>query len=68
MQRGGSPTAHDRVLATRYGVAAIEELYKGNHGVMVALQGDRIVAVPITDAITQKKVDMDLYNIARLFF
>lgn len=68
VQRGGSPTAHDRVLATRYGVAAIEELYKGNHGVMVALQGDRIVAVPITDAITQKKVDMDLYNIARLFF
>jgi 6-phosphofructokinase 1 len=68
VQRGGSPTAHDRVLATRYGVCAIEELHKGNYGVMVALQGDRIVPVPITDAITQKNVDMDLYNIARLFF
>ncbi len=68
VQRGGSPTAHDRVLATRYGVSAVEELHAGNYGVMVALQGDRIVSVPITDAIHQKKVDMDLYNIARIFF
>ena len=68
VQRGGSPTAHDRVLATRYGVTAVEELHKGNYGVMVALHGDRIVTVPITDAIHQKTVDMDLYSIAKLFF
>jgi 6-phosphofructokinase 1 len=68
VQRGGSPTAHDRVLATRYGVTAIQEIHRGNFGKMVALQGDHIVPVPITDAIHQKKVDMDLYNMAKIFF
>lgn len=68
VQRGGSPTAHDRVLATRYGVKAIEELHKGNFGVMVALQGDKIVPVPITDAILQKSVDPALFEMAKLFY
>ncbi|MFH0966576.1 MAG: ATP-dependent 6-phosphofructokinase [Methanobacteriota archaeon] len=68
VQRGGSPTAHDRVLATRFGVSAIQELDQGNFGIMVALQGDHIVPVPITDALFQKKVDMELYNMAKLFF
>jgi 6-phosphofructokinase 1 len=68
VQRGGSPTAHDRLLATRYGVSAIQELHRGNYGMMVALQGDHIVPVPITDAIKQKKVDMDLYNMAKIFY
>lgn len=68
VQRGGSPTAHDRILATRYGVKAIEELHAGNFGCMVALQGDTIVPVPITDAIRQKKVDPELYEMARIFF
>ncbi len=68
VQRGGSPTAHDRVLATRYGVKAVEELHKGNFGVMVALQGDHIVPVPITDAVKQKTVDPELYRIGKLFY
>ncbi len=68
VQRGGSPTAHDRVLATRFGVSAIQELHRGNFGTMVALQGNNIVPVPITDAIHQKMVDMDLYNMAKIFY
>jgi len=68
VQRGGSPTAHDRVLATRFGVSAVQELHKGNLGKMVALQGDHIVPVSITDALHQKMVDMELYNMAKLFF
>jgi 6-phosphofructokinase 1 len=68
VQRGGSPTAHDRVLATRFGVRAIEELHQGHFGMMVAIQGDQIIPVPITDAIHQKTVDMEMYNMAKLFF
>lgn len=68
VQRGGSPTAHDRVLATRYGVKAIEELHAGSSGVMVALQGDKIIPVPLSDALTQKVVDKDLYEMARIFY
>lgn len=47
LQRGGSPTAFDRVLSTRYGVAAVEAIINGNVGCMVALKQDRIVCVPI---------------------
>ncbi len=68
VQRGGTPTAHDRVLATRYGVRAVGLLHENQFGMMVALQGDRIVPVPLSDAIREKKVDMELYEIARLFF
>lgn len=51
LQRGGSPTAYDRVLATRFGVAAAECACRGDSGVMVALRGTQIVPVPIGDAI-----------------
>ncbi|NLV27865.1 MAG: 6-phosphofructokinase [Methanomicrobiales archaeon] len=68
VQRGGTPTAHDRVLATRYGVKAVEQLHEGKFGVMVALQGDKIISIPLSDAITQKKVDPDLYEMARIFY
>lgn len=68
VQRGGSPTAHDRVLATRFGVKSIEELHAGRSGVMVALQGDKIIPVPLSDALTQKMVDKDLYEMARIFY
>jgi 6-phosphofructokinase 1 len=51
LQRGGSPTAYDRVLATRFGVAAAESACRGESGVMVALRGTEIVTVPIADAI-----------------
>jgi ATP-dependent phosphofructokinase / diphosphate-dependent phosphofructokinase len=51
LQRGGSPTAFDRILATRFGVAAAECACRGESGVMVALRGTEILPVPIVDAI-----------------
>lgn len=51
LQRGGTPTAYDRILATRFGVAAAEAACRGESGVMVALRGTDIVTVPIADAI-----------------
>jgi len=69
LQRGGSPTAFDRILATRYGVAAIDLVHKGSFGQMVALQGNDVVPVPLKDVIGKRKtVDLRLYEIARVFF
>ena len=69
LQRGGTPTAFDRVLATRFGVRSVELVLSGDFGKMVALKGNEIVGVPLEDAIgTLKTVDMGLYNIAKLFF
>ena len=69
VQRGGTPTAHDRVLATRFGVAAVELIKEENYGKMVALQGNKIVAVELDEAVSKSKtVDMDLYEIAKVFF
>ncbi|MCK4272740.1 6-phosphofructokinase [bacterium] len=69
LQRGGSPTAFDRVLATRYGIAAIDLVKEGNFGKMVALRGNKIVAVDLAMATKKiKKVDENLYRIAQVFF
>ena len=69
VQRGGSPTAHDRVLATRFGVAAVELIKNDDYGKMVALQGNKIVPVSLREAVSKSKtVDMELYNIAKVFF
>jgi ATP-dependent phosphofructokinase / diphosphate-dependent phosphofructokinase len=69
VQRGGSPTAHDRVLATRFGVFACDLVAREDFGKMAALQGPRIVAVPIADAVSRlKTVDPDLYELAKGFF
>jgi phosphofructokinase-like protein len=68
VQRGGTPTAADRVLATRYGVKACEVVAAGEFGKMVALKGTRIEAIPMEDALKMKKLDMELYDIASLFF
>jgi 6-phosphofructokinase 1 len=68
IQRGGSPTAFDRVLATRFGVAAIDAVHDNEYGVMVALQDGRIVRVPLSAAVTELKlVDPELLAIADLF-
>jgi len=68
LQRGGSPTAFDRVLATRYGVAAIDLVNQQKFGKMVALQGNKIVSVPLKDVIgKRKKVDLELYKTAKVF-
>ena len=69
VQRGGSPTAHDRVLATRFGIAAVELIKNENFGKMVALQGNKIVSIELEEAISKPKtVDMKLYEIAKVFF
>jgi 6-phosphofructokinase 1 len=70
IQRGGSPTAFDRVLATRFGVAAIDAVHDGAFGQMVALQAGEIVRVPLAEAVgTLKLVDPDLYHgVAEVFF
>jgi len=51
VQRGGSPTPFDRILATRFGVAAVEMIARGEFGRMVSLRGTRIESVPLADAI-----------------
>jgi len=69
IQRGGSPTAHDRVLATRFGICATEMVHRGEFGKMAALQGSRITAVPLSEATSKlKTVDMEIYGIAKEFF
>ena len=69
VQRGGTPTAFDRVLATRYGVAAIDAAHEGRFGVMVALRGQEIVTVPIEEATAQlKTLDPKIYEVAEVFF
>ena len=69
IQRGGTPSAFDRVLATRFGVKAVELVVQGDFGKMVALRGNGIVGVPLADAVGKlKTVDMDLYNMAKIFF
>ena len=68
-QRGGTPTAHDRVLATRFGVFATAMVHQGDFGKMAALDGNRIVAVPLAEATSKlKTVDPQIYNIAKEFF
>jgi 6-phosphofructokinase 1 len=69
VQRGGTPTAFDRVLATRFGVAAATAADAGRFGVMVALRGTEIVEVPITEALGEPKtLDDRFYADAAVFF
>ncbi len=69
VQRGGSPTAFDRVLATRFGVKAYEMVAAGEWGQMAALSGNRIVAVPLDEAVNSPKLlDEEIYRVAEVFF
>jgi phosphofructokinase-like protein len=69
IQRGGSPTAFDRILGTRFGVKAIELVKQKRFGRMVALAGVKIIDVPIEEAVKSlKTVDTELYDIAQVFF
>lgn len=69
IQRGGSPSAYDRVLATRFGVFAAELVEKGKFGYMAALKGNDIVAVSLEEAVGElKTIDMELYKVAETFF
>ena len=65
IQRGGTPTAFDRVLATRYGVGAIDLVHQGKFGQMVALRGNDIISIPLIDAINgTRTVSQDLIDVA----
>lgn len=69
VQRGGTPTAFDRVLATRFGVAAIDAAHEGKMGQMVALRATAIITVPLAEAVGEPKVvGEDLYKVAEVFF
>jgi phosphofructokinase-like protein len=69
VQRGGTPTAYDRVLATRFGVNAADAAHTGEYGVMVSLRGQDIGRVPLADAVRQLKlVPQSRYDDAAAFF
>jgi 6-phosphofructokinase 1 len=69
IQRGGTPTAFDRVLATRFGLHAITAAHEGDWGKMVALHGTNIARVPLATATEKlKTVDPALYKEAEIFF
>lgn len=69
IQRGGKPTAQDRVLATRFGVAAMDAVHKGNYGIFVALRGTEIKEVPLEEVTARlKTVDVNLYEMSKTFW
>jgi ATP-dependent phosphofructokinase / diphosphate-dependent phosphofructokinase len=69
VQRGGSPTPRDRVLATRYGLKAADLVHEGRFGRMAALHGDQIVDVSLEEATTElKTVPREWYDVAKAFF
>ena len=69
IQRGGSPTALDRVLSTWFGVAAIDAVHDKAFGQMVALQSNKVVRVAIADAVKDlKTVNPEIWDVAKNFF
>jgi 6-phosphofructokinase 1 len=67
IQRGGSPTGFDRLLATRLGAAAVEQLVQGNQGIMVGLIGNQVVATDLEKVVKGKReVDLALYKLAQM--
>lgn len=67
IQRGGSPTAYDRLLASRMGVKAVEALVEGTHGMMTGLKGKGVDFVPLADVISNKrKVNMEYYHMVKV--
>ena len=64
LQRGGRPTAHDRIIASRMGVASIQALLEGQRNVMIGIDDDKIVYVPFAKAIkNDKPIDRELVNV-----
>lgn len=69
IQRGGSPSVFDRVLATRLGVAAVQYIHEGRFGYMPALQANKIVPVPLEEVVKGTRgVDLELYELAKTFY
>ena len=69
VQRGGSPTAFDRILATRFGIKAYEMVRDGKWGEMAAIRGNKIISVPLAEAVGElKRLDPEIYRVAEVFF
>ena len=67
IQRGGSPTAYDRLLASRMGLKAVEALMEGKHGVMTGLKGKGVDFIPLLDVISNKRqVSMEYYHMTKV--
>jgi 6-phosphofructokinase 1 len=67
VQRGGYPSAYDRILASRLGAAAVEELSKGNYGVLVGMRKGQIVSTPLEEAVNKKKdLDPEMIRLAKI--
>src|SRR5208282_3651505 len=65
IQRGGSPSAFDRVLATRYGLGAIDMVHRGEFGQMAALRGNKIISIALAEAVaTNRTVDQEILDAA----
>jgi ATP-dependent phosphofructokinase / diphosphate-dependent phosphofructokinase len=68
VQRGGTPTSTDRVLATLYGAHAYEMVKAGDFGMMAAIRGNRMTGVPLEDAVKVKHVDLAMLHVAKRFY
>jgi 6-phosphofructokinase 1 len=70
VQRGGTPSAYDRVLSTRYGIAAIDAVHNGEWGKMAVLRGTDVITIPLDEAVGKTRyVDLHLYHdVAEVFF
>ena len=69
IQRGGTPTAYDRIIGTRFGFKAVELVKQGKYVKMVSLHNNKISFVDIEDAVKERKaIDEDLLEIAKVFF
>lgn len=66
IQRGGKPTAYERILATRLGAAAVDCLANGTHGVMVGVSGHQVITTPLAEVISRRQeLDLSLHDLAR---
>ena len=67
VQRGGTPGAFDRLLATRLGAAAVDSLARGEHGVLIGLNKGEITAIPLADVVANRKpLDLSLLELAKV--
>jgi 6-phosphofructokinase 1 len=69
IQRGGTPTAYDRLVGTQFGVKAVELIKEGKFGQMVSLRGNKLTSVDLEEAVKcRKTIDFELYEMAKVFF
>ena len=70
VQRGGTPSAYDRILSTRFGLAAVDAIHEGDFGHMVALKSSQVTSVPLSEVVdTYRPIDMNLFHeIGDVFF